>query len=354
MLFSILIASACTSDQGTNAETTSGSATTGEPGTSTGSTGEATTAPTNDTTMAPTTGTGVPTTTDPTTGSSAESTSTSDDTTGAAVETTGAESTSAAGETTGAAESTGAGTTGADETTGSGESTGGDPLLPHLVGYWPFNGDSEDHSGVNIDLNLVGDPEYLGSAAPGLGTSISLDGDDGAIGTNFVKFAGDDATIVAWVQADSVMKTWNTIVKNWGSSQNGQFHFGLGTNQNETVQSITAPTTVTAPLPIATGVWVFTAVVYDSVAGEHVLYINGVEVATAPYVPPLAPGMATGLGIGVKPNNDGSGVANQSEVGYWIGRIDEVGMYDIALTPADVLGLYMNGVGGIQLDGTSE
>jgi len=247
-------------------------------------------------------------------------------------------------------------TSSTSDSSGGSDTTGApvDPLIAHLVGYWPFNGDSEDHSGVNIDLKLVGDPEYLGSLAPGLGSAIGLDGNDGAIGPGFVKFTTADATIVAWVQADALTGTWNTIVKNWGQGKSGQFHLGLGPTSADTPSNVSAMSTVTAVAPLKTGEWVHTAVVFDSVAGKHLLYINGVEAGSAAYTPPLAPGAATGLGIGVKPNDDGTLVAQQAEVGYWIGRIDEVGMYDVALTPEQVVAVLTNGMNGVQLDGTSE
>ncbi|KIG14262.1 Dipeptide-binding ABC transporter, periplasmic substrate-binding component [Enhygromyxa salina] len=242
-----------------------------------------------------------------------------------------------------------------DGDTGDGDGDGdGDPFPP-LAGYWAFNGDSTEGSGTNIDLMPIGDPEYLASVSPGLGTALTLDGDDAAVGADFVKLSGDDVTIVAWAYAESLEGIWNTIVKNWGPGTSGQFHIGLGEADEDMFQSVLNNNEwATAEDPFPSGEWVHTAVVLDAMAGEHRLYINGALVTTVAYAAPLDVGESTGLGVGAKPNDDGTGVAEQAEVGFWNGGIDEVGMYNAALTPEQISTIYQNGLDGIQLDGSSE
>jgi Concanavalin A-like lectin/glucanases superfamily len=228
-----------------------------------------------------------------------------------------------------------------------------------LFAYYPFNGDANDASGVNIDLNLVGDAGYGTSVAPGLGSSLSLDGNgDGAIGSGFVKAtAGGSFSVVAWVYANNLDAEWDTIVKNWGTTTGGQFHFGLGNNFANTLQEyLNGPAGVTDDVDLPTNEWVHTAAVFDAVAGKHRLYINGAEAASVDTTTPLGLGAATGLGVGIKPNDDGSAVSSEGAFpspGPWNGRIDEVGLYDEALQPEDILQIYHNGLNGIQLDGTS-
>ena len=98
-----------------------------------------------------------------------------------------------------------------------------------LVGYYPLNGNANEATGNNIDLNLLGNAGFGASGHAGLGRSLSLDGDgDAAIGENFVKFDTDSASVVAWVYAESLEGDWNSIIKSWGQTVGGQFHFGLG------------------------------------------------------------------------------------------------------------------------------
>ena len=92
----------------------------------------------------------------------------------------------------------------------------------------------------------------------------------------------------------------------------------------------------------------------DAAAGQHRLYLNGDQIASAPYAGTLANKTtgATGLGIGVKPNTTGAAVSAGGP-GYWNGYIDEVGIYDHALSESDVETIMANGLIGVQIDGTT-
>ncbi len=224
-----------------------------------------------------------------------------------------------------------------------------------LVAYYPFNGNANDKTNSNVNLNLVGDAGFAASVNPGLGTALSTDGSgDGAIAPSFVKITTNNMTAVAWVNANSLDGDWNSIVKNWGTSVGGQFHFGLGSAAANTLQSIVAgATNVAAPGNLPANEWVHVGFVLDSAALQHRLYINGAQVASAAYTGTLGLGTATGLGIGHKPNNDGSALDAGGGPGPWNGRIDEVGLYNEALSAAQIQTIYQNGLAGIQLDGTS-
>jgi hypothetical protein len=227
-----------------------------------------------------------------------------------------------------------------------------------LVGYWPFNGTGDDASGVNIDLNLVGDADYGTSVHSGLGNSLALDGDgDAAIGTNFVKVSGNNATISAWVYATTISgNEWDSVLKNWGTTVGGQFHLGMSIGTDK-MQGITGTgQTVIDPGSFPVGQWVHVAWVLDSdvsiLSPIQRIYLNGVQVATAAYSGTLPPGAATGLGIGHKPNDDGTGLSDNGP-GAWNGRIDDVGIFDEVLSDGAILAIYQNGLQGIQLDGTT-
>src|SRR5690606_8939247 len=67
----------------------------------------------------------------------------------------------------------------------------GSEATAQLHGYYPLNGNANDASGNNIDLNMVGGALFGGSMHPGLGTAFSGDGvDDAAVGQSFVKVTG--------------------------------------------------------------------------------------------------------------------------------------------------------------------
>ncbi|HEY3395013.1 MAG TPA: LamG-like jellyroll fold domain-containing protein [Lacipirellulaceae bacterium] len=224
-----------------------------------------------------------------------------------------------------------------------------------LVGYYRFNGNANEATGNNINLNLVGNAGFGPSVNGGLGSALSVDGDgDGAIGPNYAKITTNNMTGVAWVYAESLAGDWNSIVKNWGQGVGGQFHFGLGSAAANTLQDVAnGASNVAAATDLPANQWVHTAFVLDSVALQHRVYINGQLAATAAYTGTMGPGAATGLGIGHKPNDDGSALATGPGAGPWNGRIDEVGLYNEALSDAQIQTIYQNGLAGIQLDGTS-
>jgi hypothetical protein len=221
-----------------------------------------------------------------------------------------------------------------------------------LVAYYPFNGSGLEATGNNINLNLVGNAGFAPSVSPGLGSALSLDGNgDGAIGQNFVKITTNNLTGVAWVRAASLAGDWNSIVKNWGTTLPGQFHFGLGNGAANTLQSIVAGASdVFSPGDLPSNQWVHVAFVADSTALQHRLYLNGQVIGTSAYTGLLGQGSATGLGVGHKPNNNGSGLDTGGGPGPWNGLIDEVGLYNEALSTSQIQQIYQNGLAGIELN----
>lgn len=219
-----------------------------------------------------------------------------------------------------------------------------------LVAYYPFDGSANEQTGNNIDLQLVGDATYGASMLPGFGQALSLDGDgDGAIGANFVKITGNDMTGMAWVYATDLSAEWNSIIKNWGQTTGGQFHFGLGSQAADTLQNfVGSGASVAAATPLVAGQWYHTTFVADSVALEQRLYLNGELVASAAYAGTLVPGAATGLGIGHKPDDTGAALATNGP-GPWNGLIDDVALFDEALSQSDIQGVYRRGVAGIPI-----
>ena len=53
------------------------------------------------------------------------------------------------------------------------------------------------------------------------------------------------------------------------------------------------------------------------------------------------------IGIGAKLNDDGSWVSDAA--GYWNGKMDDIGLWNRALTKAEILGIYQTGLDGNDL-----
>jgi len=165
-----------------------------------------------------------------------------------------------------------------------------------------------------------------------------------AILPDYPKTTNNQLSLVAWVRADSRPR-WASIAKNWGEGKIGQFHFGLVDFSGELEIVLRGPkrggkrVRDTVPFPLDS--WQHVAFVAD---GETLrLYRNGVEVSSAPHKPIGQPNIQ-GLGIGAKLiGNNPKWPGQPSD--FWHGRIDELALFNHAITSEDIRRLYEAGQG---------
>jgi len=156
-------------------------------------------------------------------------------------------------------------------------------------------------------------------------------------------------TVAAWVKAESRPR-WAAIAKHWAvelieegpanTGIGGQFHFGLHEDAGDLEVQVRDRAGIIVKLrekvPMALQTWHYVAFVAD---GETLtLYRNGEVVASAP-CDGLAADGPNRLGIGAKLSPDGS-MPDDRNPGYWHGLIDEVAVFDRALTPDELKDLY--------------
>ena len=222
--------------------------------------------------------------------------------------------------------------------------------IPGPIAYYPLDGSGDEVTGRNIDLNPIGGPQYSPSHVPGFGTAVDIDGtDDGLVGKGFTASLTGDLTISAWVLART-LESAGTIVKNWASPA-GQFHFGLDipgnalenfvwTNGNTQVRVVDD-----TAFPVDR--WVHVAVVVRSSDLTQTLFIDGSPTQTASILSPLSSGGVDALGIGIKPNEAGTGAWDPfSDWQVWDGLIDDVTIWDQALTTAQLASIFTEGQAG--------
>jgi ferric-dicitrate binding protein FerR (iron transport regulator) len=152
---------------------------------------------------------------------------------------------------------------------------------------------------------------------------------------------GDQLSVVAWVSA-STRPRWASIAKNWaGADDRGQFHFGLHFDSGEleahiedsSGQEIVVKDTI--PLPLHT--WHHVAFVAD---GQTLrLYRNGREVAATAYRELHRDLRIKALAIGTKLNLRGDAPDHQ-DFNMWDGRLDELAIFNAALSPEEIRELY--------------
>jgi hypothetical protein len=221
------------------------------------------------------------------------------------------------------------------------------------IGYWKFDEQTGD---VAVDTSTNRNDGVLNNY-PGdnsqwvtgqIGGALSLGGGDAqqfSVMPDYPK-PTSTLTVSAWVWAEE-LGTWASFVKNWGSSDAGQFHFGLlgdGVHENIYIKQADGKTpNTTDPQPFPTNSWQHVAFVCD---GSMVrLYRNGAEVASTSYDGTLVSPPMNCIGIGVKMANDCT-TADTGAAGWFHGKIDDVAIWNRGLSPSEMVAIYNAGLLG--------
>jgi hypothetical protein len=202
-----------------------------------------------------------------------------------------------------------------------------------------------DASGGNADATI-----HFGRAKAPLWTSgrvgaaLTLGGP--AQGTyaaaeSYPQSTGDELSVVAWIYARSRPR-WASIAKNWagGNNDRGQFHFGLyedgGELEAHIVEGSGKEVIVRDHLPLPLHAWHHVAFVADGTVLR--LYRNGRQVASQPYHKLHRDPRIKALAIGTKLNLAGD-APEERDFNMWDGRLDELAVFNHALTAEQVLNL---------------
>ena len=184
-----------------------------------------------------------------------------------------------------------------------------------------------------------------------VGAALSLGGpakQTYAAASQYPQAEGDALTVVAWINARSRPR-WASIAKNWagGDEDHGQFHFGLyedaGELEAHMVDVRGEEVVVRDKLPLPLNVWHHVAFVADG--KELRLYRNGHQVDSQPYLTLHRDSRIKALAIGTKLNLAGD-APEERDFNMWDGRLDELAIFNHALTAKQVFELY-------QLPGTT-
>ena len=232
-----------------------------------------------------------------------------------------------------------------------------DNINEGLIAHWKLNGDDEDiftafdSSDNLLDAELMeyleGDPEWWLDGK--IGNALDFNNEI----KQFAKVVGYEngsnaLTISAWVLARSA-ESWGTVLKNWGDTKSGHFHFGLNSsgelsNFIGTSNGKTYSATEKQKFPINS--WQHIATTVDGLSIK--LYRNGELVAENRYQGTLIENDLSSIGIGAKLNDDGTWVS-QSAGGYWNGKFDDIGLWSRSLSHGEILGIYEAGIAGDDL-----
>jgi hypothetical protein len=196
-----------------------------------------------------------------------------------------------------------------------------------LVAYWNFNEGigiiAYDSAGTN-DGNLVGDPEWI-QGPPTYGHAIALDGSDWIdCGTNPNLAITRDITISFWIKVDELINPYTNIL----SKGNDSYKFQVRYPNSEIVFDCNIGR-VSSVHSISDGKWHHVVGVYDYDYNGLRLYFDGSEEANQ-YVTGEIKQNSHPLLIGANEQ------IPDSEMNL---MIDEVRIYNRALSAVDILGL---------------
>ena len=211
---------------------------------------------------------------------------------------------------------------------------------PNLVGWWKFDGNTNDSSDNGNNGTEKGDPTYV---AGKIGQAISFDGRDDRIevdatfADNLELFSAKAISVSAWVR--STVSGWALC-----SLIRHEFHFTplqIYTDSawanvfTDRYGSKALHRTGSDWSKINDGKWHFYAVTYNN--GIHEVWIDGTKEISNNFGPfPLWTGDDQPWVFGGKERGEGGGE-------YYPGELDDVRIYDYALSKGEITTLYNEG-----------
>lgn len=206
-----------------------------------------------------------------------------------------------------------------------------------VVGYWPFNGSGnisdgqtgglEDYSGggnngTASNTNGAG-MSFIGGK---VGSAIKLDGADDHVrcGTS-PSLTPANISVIAWAKGDN-FSSWHGIISNMTSWGTG---FSLQMGPNQKIAAMVSGSYLTTSWAPQTGAWYHVVATHQASNNLNILYVNGKEENRNTQSISYEPGAKTYIGV-----------FYTSPSLLFNGTIDEVMVYNRALSPYEVRAIY--------------
>ena len=202
------------------------------------------------------------------------------------------------------------------------------PTNTGLVGYWSMNEGTGsftgDSSGNKNTGTLTGGPTWVDGKR---GKALSFDGSNDYVNLGVSpQLTPNNITISAWVKADTFQSLWHGIVSNMTSWGTG-FSLQIGTTQK--IAAMVSGTYLTTNWTPKIDTWYHIVATHDSTTNENVLYVNGNRENSSTYPVSYEANAKTYIGVFYTSPNL-----------FFDGLIDEVRVYNRALSAAEIQALY--------------
>ncbi|MFN5095032.1 MAG: LamG-like jellyroll fold domain-containing protein, partial [Ignavibacteria bacterium] len=209
-----------------------------------------------------------------------------------------------------------------------------------LIGWWPFNGNANDESG-NGNHGIVNGATFTIDRRGEFGKSFSFDGLDDDIVLSPPVLSGQ-ITISFWALDYGGYPSVNAINPRYISTEFCNGGLALLNNYANTPKGIVftrnrgnIPDDIHSLIKTTDSVWQFITLTYDG--NDAVFYVNGAKISSVYNEGPLVVGTQMFIG------NSGCG----SE--FFNGKLDDVGLWNRALTQNEISALYLFGMDTIPI-----
>ncbi|MBL0023977.1 MAG: hypothetical protein IPO98_02680 [Saprospiraceae bacterium] len=216
-----------------------------------------------------------------------------------------------------------------------------------LVAHYPFDGNANDATPYNNHGTIGGNPVFETATHPlgGGKQNIKFDGDrDSVLVNNAVQLISDYTTVSFWIRVDNInTKDAEAYVIDFGHWSE---RWKISLPQHLKIVWTTNGKNVQFPTFISDmdsgdgnemvkGFWWHVTMVHDG--AKDIIYVNGQQVASKPVATKLN---STNRALCFGSNNVDGGQ-------YFPGALDNVKIYNKALTPAEILKLFNSGTTGL-------
>lgn len=226
--------------------------------------------------------------------------------------------------------------------------------VPYLRGYWPFHDNTstleKDISGNDFHARVFTNSPTYETFASGncqVGNCYTFSGTQNIAIPNFRTISEDqeEVSVFAWVKADGTSNTTSFVSHYDTGSNQRSWYAGKGPANPDRLRILVSPNGATSTYKdyyASSTTWDNTLkhVGFTFNAGELKLFVNGVE---DPNPIKTRDDAMTTLYRGVDNITIGSYLSSNALAGGWIGSIDEVMVFDRALSQLEITQIYNDG-----------
>lgn len=205
------------------------------------------------------------------------------------------------------------------------------PVRADLVAHWAFEGNANDSAGSNHGTN------HGGTWTTGkIGGAISLNGSSNYVGvpaSSTLDFSGS-YSISAWLKPTATPDHHMNWFGYYDEQTTGR-NFVLRVYPGGKIRYASYGDAIDEPNVMNFGEWNHVTAVYDYGTSMGTVYFNGSAIISDDLTSYLGDLVTTTIGkwnVSFEPQ------------GYFDGLIDEVGVWDHALSPSEVMDVYVNGI----------